>query len=146
MRGFAAIALYAPKTDGNVGGAIRAAGIFGAQLVVIGTKRLNIKGRVERTDPRSTHRHLPVQWIPEVLEGLPHECEAVAIEMGKDAISLPDFKHPERAYYIFGAEDSGLPPDVVAMCDHHVSIPAGSLNLAAAVNVVLYDRTAKAST
>src|SRR5690348_5653871 len=104
-RGFSAVALYAPKTDGNVGGAIRAAGAFRTQLVVIRTKRLSIKGRVERTDPRSTHRHMPVQWIPDVLEALPHECEAVAIEMGEGSMSLPDFAHPERAYYIFGAED-----------------------------------------
>lgn len=144
-RGFFAVALYGPKTDGNVGGAIRAAGAFEAQLVVIGTKRLGIKGRVERTDPRSTHRHMPVQWIPDVLEALPHECEAVAVEMGDGSISLPYFDHPERAYYIFGSEDTGLPDDVVKMCDHHVSIPSGSLNLSAAVNVVLYDRIAKAS-
>lgn len=143
QRGFAAVALYAPKSDGNVGGAIRAAGVFGAQLVVIGTKRLPVKGRVERTDPRSTHRHLPVQWIPDILEALPHECSAIAVEMGDGATELPAFQHPERAYYIFGAEDTGLPADIVALCDAHVSIPAGSLNLAAAVNVVLYDRASK---
>lgn len=143
MRGFAAVALYAPKTDGNVGGAVRAAGVFGARLVVIGSSRLPVKGRVERTDPRSTHRHVPVQWIPNVLDALPHECEAVAVEMGDHAVSLPAFRHPERAYYIFGSEDTGLPTDIVALCDHQVSIPAGSLNLAAAVNVVLYDRVAK---
>lgn len=142
-RGFAAVALFDPKTDGNVGGAIRAAGVFSARLVVVGGKRLNVKGRVERTDPRSTHRQIPVQWIPNVLDALPHECEAVAVEMGEGATCLSEFVHPQQAFYVFGAEDSGLPQDIVKVCDHHVSIPAGSLNLAAAVNVVLYDRLSK---
>jgi len=142
-RGFAAVALHSPKSDGNIGGAVRAAGVFGAKLVVIGMSRVEQRGRVERTDPRSTHRHLPVQWLPSVLDGLPHECEAVAIEIVEPSIALPDFRHPERAFYIFGAEDSGLPPEIIAVCDHVVKIPAGSLNLAAAVNVVLYDRSTK---
>lgn len=137
------MALHSPKSDGNIGGAVRAAGVFGAKLVVIGTPRVEQRGRVERTDPRSTHRHLPVQWLPSVLDGLPHECEAVAVEMSAEATSLPQFDHPERAFYIFGAEDTGLPAEIIAICDHVVSIPAGSLNLAAAVNVVLYDRAAK---
>lgn len=142
-RGYAAIALHSPKTDGNIGGAVRAAGIFGARLVVIGAARTSTKGRVERTDPRSTHRHLPVQWLPNVLDGLPHECSAVAVEMSPRATRLPDFQHPERAFYIFGAEDTGIPQELLDVCDHVVQIPAGSMNLAAAVNVVLYDRTSK---
>ena len=117
--------------------------MFGARLVIIGASRVETKGRIERTDPRSTHRHLPVQWLPNVIDGLPHECKAVAVEMYDAATSLPAFQHPERAFYIFGAEDTGLPLELLNICDHIVSIPAGSLNLSAAVNVVLYDRAAK---
>lgn len=142
-RGFAAVALHSPKSDGNIGGAVRAAGVFGAKLVVIGMARVLQRGRVERTDPRSTHRHMPVQWLPSVLDGLPHECEAIAVEMTDDAKPLPAFEHPERAFYIFGAEDTGLPQEIISVCDHVIRIPAGSLNLAAAVNVVLYDRASK---
>lgn len=145
-RGFAAIALYRPKSDGNIGGAVRAAGVFGAKLVVIGAARTAQKGRVERTDPRSTHRHLPVQWLPDVLDGIPHDCVTVAVEIDSCATLLPKFEHPERAYYIFGAEDEGLPEALRTACDHIVKIPAGSLNLSAAVNVVLYDRVAKRGT
>lgn len=143
MRGFAAIALHSPKSDGNVGGAVRAAGVFGAKLVVIGAGRTAQRGRVERTDPRSTHRHIPVQWLEDVVAGLPHDCKMVAVEMARGAIPLPAFEHPERAYYVFGSEDLGLPELILELCDFVVSIPAGSLNLAAAVNVVLYDRLSK---
>jgi len=122
---------------------VRAAGVFGAQMVAIGAARYRTKGRVERTDPRSTHRHLPVIFTEDLLSAIPHECTAVAVEMGGEP--LPGFEHPERAFYIFGSEDAGIPNEVIDICDHHVSIPAGSLNLAAAVNVVLYDRTSKRS-
>lgn len=143
-RGFAAIALFRPKSDGNIGGAIRAAGVFGAKLVVIGAARtVAQRGRVERTEPRSTHRHIPVQWLPDVFDGIPHDCATVAVEIAAHAVSLPNFQHPERAYYVFGAEDGGLPNALRDVCDHVVQIPAGSLNLSAAVNVVLYSRVAQ---
>lgn len=143
VRGFAAIALHRPKSDGNVGGAVRAAGVFGAKLVVVGASRPAAKGRIERTDPRSTHRHIPIQFLPDVLDGIPHDCMVVAVEIDKHAQLLPEFEHPERAYYVFGAEDVGLPMEILRVCDYLVCIPGGSLNLAAAVNVVLYDRVAK---
>ena len=143
-RGFAAIGLHRPKCDGNVGGAIRAAGCYDARLVVVGGPRGTMKGRVERTDPRSTHRTIPVLWLPSILEGVPHECAVVAVEIAKNARPLPGFAHPERAFYIFGPEDGSIPNDIVALCDHVVMIPTvGCMNLAATVNVVLYDRMAK---
>ncbi len=39
MRGYAAIALDNPKNKANIGGALRAAGVFGARLVVLGGAR-----------------------------------------------------------------------------------------------------------
>lgn len=143
VKGFAAVALHRPKSDGNIGGAVRAAGVFGAKLVVIGAPRGDMRGRIERTDPRSTHRNIPIQWIEDVFSAKPHDCKTIAVEIVDWAVELPKFEHPERAYYIFGSEDVGLPPTMVGMCDHVVRIPAGSLNLSAAVNVVLYDRIAK---
>jgi tRNA(Leu) C34 or U34 (ribose-2'-O)-methylase TrmL len=48
--------------------------------------------------------------------------------------------------YIFGPEDGSLPQSVVDQCEHVVFIPTtGCMNLAATVNVVLYDRLAKQS-
>ena len=49
-----------------------------------------------------------------------------------------------RATYIFGPEDGTLSQDTINCADSVVFIPArSSLNLAASVNVVLYDRQAK---
>jgi len=47
------------------------------------------------------------------------------------------------ALHVFGAEDATLGRNVLSWCRDVVAIPGGCLNLAAAVNVVLYDRIAK---
>ena len=73
MRGFAAIGLYRPKCDGNVDGAVRAASVFGARLVVVGSPRPTMRGRIERTDPRSSHRRMPVLFAEDILSVIPHE-------------------------------------------------------------------------
>ena len=60
------------------------------------------------------------------------------------ATSLVDYIHPERAFYIFGAEDATLGERVLSRCRDVIYVPtSGCMNLAATVNVVLYDRMAK---
>jgi len=68
----------------------------------------------------------------------------VAVEVHPDARPLPEYEHPERAFYIFGPEDGSLKKNVTAWCRDTVFIPTlGCMNLAATVNVVLYDRMLK---
>ncbi len=52
--------------------------------------------------------------------------------------------HPVRAFYIFGGEDATLGGRVLSWCRDVIYIPtAYCMNLAATVNVVLYDRMTK---
>lgn len=68
----------------------------------------------------------------------------MAVELLPAAQSLVDFEHPEDALYVFGPEDGGLPKPIRLACHRFVFIPTHHcLNLAAAVNVVLYDRRLK---
>ena len=68
----------------------------------------------------------------------------VAIEVHPDARPLTEYQHPERAFYIFGPEDGSLDKDIRDWCEDVIYIPTnGCMNLAATVNVVLYDRMAK---
>ena len=70
----------------------------------------------------------------------------VCVEFAENAMPLPEFKHPENACYIFGPEDGSLSQDIINKADAVVYVPtAGCMNLAATVNVVLYDRLAKSS-
>ncbi|WP_338155299.1 TrmH family RNA methyltransferase [Vibrio metschnikovii] len=49
-----------------------------------------------------------------------------------------------QAIYLFGPEDGSLPQEVIDKAHHVVYIPThGCMNLAATVNVVMYDRLTK---
>ncbi len=140
MSGFAAIGLHHPKHPDNVGGVLRAAAAFGVALVAIAGARY----RVQRTDTAQAYRDLPLLQVENLREVIPYDCVPVAVEITADAQPLPDYRHPERAMYIFGPEDGDLGRSVLAWCRDIVVIPCRHpLNLAAAVNVVLYDRLAK---
>ena len=61
-------------------------------------------------------------------------------------VPLASFEHPERAIYLLGAEDHGLPPAIVRQCSHVVSLEAArtpSYNVAVAGSLVMYDRLSK---
>ncbi len=79
---------------------------------------------------------------------LPYACSLVGVEIVEEAIYLPRFSHPERACYLLGAEDYGLPREVVACCEHAVRIPGAAycLNLATAAAIIMYDRVSKRTT
>jgi tRNA(Leu) C34 or U34 (ribose-2'-O)-methylase TrmL len=140
MRGYACVGLDNPKFDSNVGGVLRACGVFGAAMVCVASPRF----KVWPTDTMKAHLHLPLLLTEDVLSCLPRDCVPVAVDIIDGATPLPEYTHPERAMYIFGAEDSTLDREMIERCRDVVSIPSRQcLNLAATVNVVLYDRMAK---
>lgn len=140
MRGFAVVALNDCKNGQNFGGAIRASRCYAASFVVA-------SGRIARVDHPAAmkgHKHLPVLRVADIFDALPAGCETVAVEYLETSKPLPAFTHPERAFYVFGGEDQTLSPEMVAGCDHRVFVPTVfCMNLAATVNVVLYDRLSK---
>lgn len=143
-RGFAAIGLVNPKNSANVGSVLRAAGCYGAAMVAIsGNRPERFMGRLA-TDTQKAYRHLPVLRIEDVFDAVPYDCIPVAVDLVPGARNLVDFTHPERAFYIFGPEDGTLGKAITDRCKYAVQIPTFyCMNLAACVNVVLYDRLAK---
>lgn len=143
-RGYAIVALDGPTDPINVGHTLRAAMCFDTRLVVLANADPSIKLRRLSTDPGRTWRHTPVMSVDSVFESLPYNCTPVAIELTDDAEDLVDFQHPERACYIFGPENGSLSEEALKRCDRVLKIPVSlPLNLAATVNVVLYDRMLK---
>ena len=139
-RGYAAVGLYHTKKDVNLGGVLRAAFCYDAALVVVAGLRFERQA----SDTSKAWRHIPVLETSDLLNAIPYDCAPVAIEVNPHAVSLVNYVHPERAYYLFGPEDGALPKEVMAKCRDVVSIPTQfCMNLAATVNVVLYDRLAK---
>jgi len=87
---------------------------------------------------------IPLIGIDDLQKIIPLGCTPVAVELVDGARPLPEYTHPDRAIYIFGPEDGSLDQSVRDWCEDTIYIPTtGCMNLAATVNVVLYDRLAK---
>lgn len=138
-RGYAAIGLFNPKTNANVGGVLRAMQCYGAAMLAVQG------GRYQRasTDTTKAYRHIPlVHGDLQLL--IPFDCVPIAVDLVEGARPLHTYNHPERAFYIFGPEDSTLGHRVLPWCRDRLYVPTqGCMNLAATVNVILYDRMAK---
>lgn len=146
MRGFAAIGLVRPKTPDNVGGVMRAAWCYGAATVAIEDDRSAGKLMRSPLDVPNAWKHIPTLFGP-LRDLIPYDCVPVAVDLVVGAVPLPAFQHPARAFYIFGPEDGTLGKAHLEWCVHAVMVPMANracMNLAATVNVVLYDRMAKA--
>ncbi len=142
VEGYCAIGLDNPKNGINVGQALRAAANYGAAFVAASGKRC----KPGETDASLAYRNLPFLRPKDLFDLLPYDCVPVAVDLIPGAKSLIEYVHPERAFYIFGSEDATLGKRILDKCRDVIYIPTiGSMNLAAAVNVVLYDRLAKYS-
>lgn len=141
------IGLTNPKSPDNVGAVMRAAGCYNASEVFYTGVRFDKAmsgGQKLHTDTKNVTKRIPLTSIEKFQSHQPENSVPVAIELVEGATSLVDFEHPDNAFYIFGPEDKSLDKDVVAWCEHVIYIPTvGCMNLAATVNVVLYDRMAK---
>lgn len=140
-RGFYGVGLIRPKTIHNLGGVLRAAQCFGARFVGVQGARY----AKASTDTGHYAKHAPVFMTDDIFSIIPFDCEPVAVDIVPGAIALDEFRHTPRSFYIFGPEDGTLGESITSRCSRSIVIPGRMcLNLAAAVNVVLYDRVAKA--
>lgn len=141
---FAAIGLVNPKTSANVGAVLRAADCYGASFIAVEGVRGHATVSRTSTDTMKAYKRIPVVLAHSLFDSHPVGTIPVAIDRVDDAVSLVDFVHPKRAFYVFGPEDGTLGARHLSQCTHRVFVPTrGCMNLAATVNVVLYDRLAK---
>lgn len=134
------IGLHNPKNPLNVGSVLRAAHNYSCNLLAISGPRY--KHMV--TDTMNAYKYIPLVHSEDLHSLIPYDCIPVAVDLIAEAKPLMDFKHPKNAFYVFGPEDGTLGKSVLDWCKHKVFIPTnGCMNLAATVNVVLYDRLLK---
>lgn len=147
-----AVALINPKFTHNIGQSIRAASLFGAKTLFFTGNRVitNLeekqekKYRFPREERMKEYKKVLVLHDDYFLERFNCDISPVAIEKRQNSERLPYFKHPKNAIYVFGPEDGSIPKSYLQHCHSFVLIPVEScLNLAAAVNVTLYDRKSK---
>jgi tRNA(Leu) C34 or U34 (ribose-2'-O)-methylase TrmL len=143
MRGFAAIGLHRPKDIHNIGGVLRAAQAYRASMIAISGERIDSKKIASAANTGQAQKHIPV-LRGELRDLIPFGAVPVAVDLVEGAFELPDFVHPHSAFYIFGPEDGTLGKAILDWCPFKVSVPTAiCMNLAATVNVVLYDRLSK---
>ncbi len=137
------IGLVDPKSPTNVGAVLRAAGCYQANAVHFTGERY-LRAASFQTDTKNVVERLPLRQVADLREELPAGMRIVCVELAEGAIALPAFEHPEHALYLFGPEDGTLDQALLDAADAVVYVPTvGCMNLAASVNVVLYDRLAK---
>jgi tRNA G18 (ribose-2'-O)-methylase SpoU len=78
---------------------------------------------------------------------IPYNSKLVGVELDDRAEKISEYIHTPRAVYLLGAEDNGLPPEVLDRCHELVQLPgSNSLNVAVAGSIVMHDRISKIPT
>lgn len=141
------IGLTNPKSPDNVASVLRAAGNYGVADVYYSGQRYPRALALNPRTPNLSRRisqHIPLKGVSSLVASAPKNAQIVCIELVENAQSLPRFQHPENAFYIFGPEDGSISQLDIDRAHAVVYVPTqGCMNLAATVNVVLYDRMAK---
>jgi tRNA G18 (ribose-2'-O)-methylase SpoU len=139
-RGYFAIGIYGGKNSINTGTLWRSANIMGAAFIFTIGQRY----KKQASDTMSTPKHVPLYQYPDFESfygNMPSDCLLVGVELDGNAVDIRSFKHPERAMYLLGAEDNGLPKAVMVRCHRLVQLPGeNSMNVSVAGSIVLYDR------
>lgn len=140
MRGYFEIGIYQGKTPANLGTLWRSAYQLGASGVFLIGNRF----QKQASDTVKAYRHIPLREYADFdhfQSSLPYDCMLVGVEMG--GRSLSGYTHHERSIYLLGAEDYGLPKEVIEKCQSIISLEAIntlSYNVAVAGSLVMYHR------
>lgn len=139
-RGYFGIGIYQPKTKVNVGTLWRSAWNFGAAFIfVIGRRYKN-----QCSDTQNTPKHIPLyeyKTFEDFKENMPKDAPLIAIELDEKAQDIKGFQHPERAIYLLGAEEKGIPKNILSKCHKIVQFATPkSLNVAVAGSIVMFHR------
>lgn len=142
-RGFYGIGIVGSKTPLNVGTLWRSAFSLGASFIFTAGRRYPRQA----SDTVKAWRHVPLIEFADVealWEAIPYDCVPIAVELDQRARPINNYVHPERAIYLLGAEDHGLPKFALDRARDVIQLPgAYCLNVAVAGSIVMYDRAVK---
>ena len=140
MRAFFEIGIYHSKSSENIGTLWRSAYQLGASGIFTVGQRY----KHQSSDTLKTYGHIPLRcylsW-EEFCAARPMETQLIAIEIGGKPLS--SFVHPQQAIYLLGAEDHGLPKNILQACQHVIELESArtpSYNVAVAGSLVMYQR------
>lgn len=152
-----AVVLVEPKHPENVAGALRACAAFDIPRLYVTGER--VKPEPSRKPAGRIRREFRLTEYQEATELVwcdfpihPKKTRIVAVEILPGSVPLTYFElksdgsimHPEECVYVFGPEDGTLGKAIRTLCTDFVIVPSQyCLNLACAVNIILWDRTFK---
>ena len=142
-RGYFGIAILNTKTSVNLGTLYREAFIFGASIVYV----IGHRFQKQCSDTIKSYRHLPLiecNSFDDFYDHLPYDCKLIGVEQHQQSLEIKNYIHPERAIYLLGAEDNGIPEIVLNKCHDVVELPGKFChNVAVAGALILFDRINK---
>lgn len=141
QRGYFGIGIYHGKTEANIGTLMRSAQCFGASFIYTIGKRYHRQA----SDTMNAMNALPCynyRTLSELLDNNPIGCRLIGVELAEGAREVGQYSHPQRAIYLLGAEDHGIPPKELARCHEIIQVPDTSrcLNVSVAGSIVMFDR------
>ena len=140
MRGYFEIGIYNPKKEVNVGTLWRSA----IQLGAAGIFTIGRRYKEQASDTCKAFSHIPLRHYEDWKQfddNRPYGAQLIGIEIGGHPLN--NFCHPQQTIYLLGAEDSGLPNELLANCQYVVSIESVDripYNVAIAGSIVMYHR------
>jgi tRNA G18 (ribose-2'-O)-methylase SpoU len=141
--GFFGIGILSGISEPNLGTLWRSAYILGASFIFTVDKKYKSKGG----DVTSAWTKIPLYHydsFDDLKQNIPYSTKLIGVEMGEQSQDIYQYQHPDRAIYLLGNEQSGLPPKVVSECHELIKLPGDySLNVAVAGSLIMYDRDAK---
>jgi tRNA G18 (ribose-2'-O)-methylase SpoU len=142
-RGYFGIGICHCKSRCNVGTLWRSAALLGASFIFTVGRRY----RAQSSDTLKTPRHIPLfhhETLQQLKESLPWSAPLVGVELDERAEMVTEFRHPERAVYLLGAEDHGLTREERDACHALIQLPGEfSMNVSVAGSIVMFDRWQK---
>ncbi len=141
------IGLINPKSPDNVSSILRAAGNYDVNKVFYTGSRykraFQNQGKTVNLS-RKVSNNVKLSGVTDLLDAVEKGMTIICVELVENATPLPEYQHPDNAFYIFGPEDGSIEQEIIDQSDAVIYIPTiGCMNLAATVNVLLYDRLAK---
>lgn len=143
-KGYFGIGIYETKEAENVGTLWRSAMNFGADFIFT----IGARYKYQRTDTTKAWRNVPLfaykDW-EDFVAHIPKDADLVFVEQTEDSHEIKDFIHPKQGLYILGAEDHGIPLEI--MRGHRkveIDTPM-CLNVAVAGSIIMYDRQIKSN-
>jgi TrmH family RNA methyltransferase len=136
------VLLHGVQDPGNVGTAVRSAHAFGAGVALS-------RGSADLYNPKTVRGtmgsifHVPVARELESVDFLAdaHSAAFNLIAADPEAGGMPGSLPSGRLVICIGAEGSGLPEEVISVCEMEVGIPSltPSLNASVAASILLYE-------